>query len=76
MSVSAMLCGMNCFSDIEDFCDLQIDWLRKWIKMPNGVPRAQTFSNIFAIMALRSLYTLVATAVNTLEYIKPVGALW
>ena len=30
-------------------------------------------SNIFAIMALRSLYTLVATAVNTLEYIKPVS---
>ena len=50
MTVSAMLCGMNCFSDIEDFCDLQIDWLRKWIKMPNGVPRAQTFSNIFAII--------------------------
>jgi len=21
MAVSAMLCGMNCFSDIEDFCD-------------------------------------------------------
>ncbi len=40
MAVSAMLCGMNCFSDIEDFCDLQSDWLRKWIKVPNGVPRA------------------------------------
>ncbi len=52
MAVSAMLCGMNGFSDIEDFCDLQIDWLRKWIKMPNGVPRAQTFSNIFAIRNL------------------------
>ena len=32
-------------------------------------------SNVFAIMALRSLYTLVATAVNTLEYIKPAVAL-
>ena len=50
MAVSAMLCGMNCFSDIEDFCDLQSEWLRKWIRMPNGVPRAQTFSNIFAII--------------------------
>ncbi|RPJ33399.1 MAG: transposase family protein [Verrucomicrobiaceae bacterium] len=36
MAVSAMLCGMNCFSDIEDFCDLQIDRLRKWIKMHIG----------------------------------------
>ncbi len=49
VAVSAMLCGMNYFSDIEDFCDLQSDWLRKWIKMPNGVPRAQTFSNLFAL---------------------------
>ena len=46
MAVSTMLCGMNC----EDFCDIQSDWLRKWIKMPNGVPRAQTFSNLFAII--------------------------
>jgi DDE_Tnp_1-associated len=50
MAVCVMLCRMNGFSDIEDFCDLQIDWLRKWIKMPNAVPRAQTFSNIFAII--------------------------
>jgi predicted tellurium resistance membrane protein TerC len=32
-------------------------------------------SNIFAIMALRSLYTLVSAAVNHLEYIKPAVAL-
>jgi predicted tellurium resistance membrane protein TerC len=32
-------------------------------------------SNVFAIMALRSLYTLVASAVNSLEYIKPAVAL-
>ncbi len=38
------------FSDIVDFCDLKIDGLRKWIKVPNVVPGAQTFSNIFAII--------------------------
>lgn len=52
MSVSAMLCGMNGFVEIEHFCQTQVDWLRKWIKLPNGVPRAQTFSNIFQIIAL------------------------
>lgn len=41
---------------------------------PHQDPLIVYSSNIFAIMALRSLYTLVATAVNTLEYIKPVGA--
>lgn len=50
MSVSAMLCGMNGFSEIEHFCEKQTEWLRKWIKLPNGIPRAQTFSNIFQII--------------------------
>jgi predicted transposase YbfD/YdcC len=50
MATSAMLCGMNGFSDIEHFCELQEDWLKKWISMPNGIPRAQTFSNIFSII--------------------------
>ena len=48
MAVSAMLCGMNGFSDIEDFCELQIDWLRKWIKMSSGVPCA-LFSSTTAV---------------------------
>ena len=50
MSVSAMLCGMNGFAEIEHFCEAQLDWLKKWIALPNGVPRAQTFSNIFQII--------------------------
>jgi len=43
--------------------------------LPPQDPLIVYSSNIFAIMALRSLYTLVATAVNTLEYIKPSVAL-
>ena len=50
MSVSAMLGGMNGFSEIEHFCEKQTEWLRKWIKLPNGIPRAQTFSYIFQII--------------------------
>ena len=50
MVVSGVLCGMNTFSDIEEFCKLQLPWLKKWVKIPHGIPRAQTFSNIFAII--------------------------
>lgn len=50
MAVSAMVCGMNGFAEIEEFCKLQREWLAKWIAMPNGIPRAQTFSNIFQII--------------------------
>ena len=50
MVVTGLLCGMNTFSEIEEFSKMQIDWFRKWIKLPSGVPRAQTFSNVFAII--------------------------
>ena len=50
MATSAMLCGMNGFADIEHFCEIEEDWLREWIEIPNRIPCAQTFSNIFAII--------------------------
>lgn len=50
MAVSATLCGMNNFAEVEAFCEEQTDWLKKWIRLPNGVPRAQTFYNIFALI--------------------------
>lgn len=50
MVVSATLCGMNNFDEVEDFCEAQTEWLCKWITLPNGVPRAQTFRNIFALI--------------------------
>lgn len=50
MAVTATLCGMNNFAEIEDFCELQIDWFAKWIKIPHGIPTAQTFANIFALI--------------------------
>jgi len=50
MVVTGVLCGMNGFADIEEFCNEDIEWFKKWIELPNGVPRAQTFSNIFALI--------------------------
>lgn len=50
MVVTGVLCGMNSFAEIEEFCNEDIEWFEKWIELPNGVPRAQTFSNIFAFI--------------------------
>ena len=50
MVVTSVLCGMNGFAEIEEFCHEDIEWFQKWIELPNGVPRAQTFANIFALI--------------------------
>jgi len=51
MTITGLLCGMNNFEEIEEFCLHQIDWFKKWISLPNGIPRAQTFTNIFAAIS-------------------------
>ena len=50
MVVTGVLCGMNGFADIEEFCNEDLEWFEKWLELPNGIPRAQTFSNIFALI--------------------------
>jgi hypothetical protein len=66
MVVSAMLCGMNTFAAIETFCRYQTNWLSKWIKMPHGVPRAQTFSNIFQLIDNRLFNQCIINHLQTL----------
>lgn len=45
---------------------LHLNWLRKWLKMPNGFPRAQTFSTIFAIIEKKADYILDLSYRNSL----------
>ena len=66
MSVTAMLCGMNTFSDIAEFVEVQLDWFKKWIQMPNGVPTGQTFSNIFQIIDPKHFSNCLFDHVKTL----------
>lgn len=66
MSVTAMLCGMNSFSDIAEFVEIQIDWFKKWIQMPNGIPTGQTFSNIFQIIDPKSFNDCLTQHIKSL----------
>ena len=66
MVVSAMLCGMNSFSDIEAFCKYQTKWLSKWVTMPHGIPRAQTFSNIFQLIDNKKFNQCISDHLKTL----------
>lgn len=48
MAICGVLCGADSFEDIELFAKTKEDWLRTFLKMPNGVPSHDTFSRIFS----------------------------
>lgn len=50
IAISALVCGVQSFSGMIEFAHLYEDWLKKWIKLPNGIPVAQTMTNLFSIL--------------------------
>lgn len=67
LCITGLLCGMNTFADIEDFAHLQRKWFAKWIRLPNGIPRAQTFANIFALIDAEQFAACLAAHLRSLS---------
>jgi len=38
IAISSLVCGVQSFSGMIEFAHLYEDWLKKWIKLPNGIP--------------------------------------
>jgi hypothetical protein len=70
MAVTATLCGMNGFAQIRQFCELQADWLKRWIRLPHGVPSAQTFSNLFALIDPDQFTRCLSTHIKNLGSLR------
>jgi predicted transposase YbfD/YdcC len=47
IALCAVLCGAKDWQQIEAFGVLRIDWFRKFIKLPNGIPSHDTFERVF-----------------------------
>jgi len=50
LSVLAVLCGAEGWEDIELFGKIRLSWLRKFIKLNNGVPSHDTISRVFRLI--------------------------
>lgn len=50
ISVLAVLCGAEDFTDIEEFGKRRRDWLGEFLELPNGIPSHDTFRRVMAAM--------------------------
>lgn len=60
IAVLSVLCGMEHFTEMEMFAQEQQEWLKKYLKLENGVPSHDTFGDIFAVIepeAISSVFT-------------------
>lgn len=47
---SAYLCGVTDWEEIEFFAKEKIDWFKKYLELPNGIPSHDTFLRVFKII--------------------------
>jgi len=50
ISVLAVVCGANHWSEMVDFAETRKDWLRSFLRLPSGIPGVDTFRRVFAAL--------------------------
>lgn len=50
IAVCAVVCGSRGWSEIEEWAEGNEPWLRTFLKLPHGIPSADTFARVFSIM--------------------------
>lgn len=50
ITVCAMTCGIEDFVGIEGWAKVRIDWLRRFLKLENGIPSHDTLNRLFGLL--------------------------
>jgi len=47
IAVCAVLCGAESWSEVEEFGEAKVSWLKQYLTLPAGIPSHDTFSRVF-----------------------------
>ncbi len=64
----SILCGINSYELMEEFCNLQKKWFKKYLPLPNGIPSYNTFSRIFQAIESNKFSQCIAQHLDALDY--------
>lgn len=62
----AVLCGYDSFLGMAEFTSLQLDWLRRFMPMANGVPSHDTYRTLFSTVNPDAFASVLRSWVNDL----------
>ncbi|MBP7355361.1 MAG: ISAs1 family transposase, partial [Longilinea sp.] len=50
IAICAVICGAETWVDIENFGKARLEWFKKFLELPNGVPSHDTFGRVFGLL--------------------------
>ena len=67
--LTAVICGATSYAKVEMFGKSKEKWLKKYIKLENGVPDACTFRNVIKAIDTQQLHTVfVVSAISKCRF--------
>jgi len=66
MALCGAVCGVDSWTDIEEFANVKIDWFRKYLPLDHGVPSHDTFGRVFALLDTDEFYECLRQWIKTL----------
>ena len=48
IAFAAIICGADGWVEVEAFGEAKLEWLRRFLRLPNGIPSHDTFGDVFA----------------------------
>lgn len=55
ITIAAVICGAESWNDIENYGNAKEEWLRGYLKLPNGIPSHDTFNRLFSALDPKKL---------------------
>ncbi len=50
ISICAVICGAEGWTDVENFGNSKLSWLKTFLELPNGIPSHDTFGRVFSML--------------------------
>lgn len=55
ITLCAVICGAESWNEVEDYGNAKIDWLKKFLHLPNGIPSHDTFNRVISMLDPKEL---------------------
>jgi predicted transposase YbfD/YdcC len=67
IALCAAICGANSWADVERFGTSKLEWLRRFLELPNGIPSHDTFGRVFARLDTNQFLTCLHNWLRSLK---------
>ena len=71
IAICAVICGSETWEDIEEYGKCKHKWLKRFLKLPHGIPSHDTFSRVFARINPEEFQTCFINWVQSISKIIP-----